>query len=33
MRGDIADKVSEFSDKVRERPGNPKSVTGTRGDE
>jgi YtxH-like protein len=28
-RGDIADKVSEFSDKVRERTGNPQGTTGS----
>ena len=32
-RADIADKVSDFSDKVRERPGNkPQGATGTHGE-
>jgi hypothetical protein len=32
-RDDIANKVSEFSDKVRERAGNPQETAGTRADE
>ena len=31
-RADIADKVSDFGDKVRERSGKPHSSTGTDGD-
>ena len=30
-RDDIANKVSEFSDKLRERAGNPQDATRTRG--
>ncbi len=31
-RDDIADRVSDFGDKVRERSGKPESATGTDGD-
>ena len=31
-RGDIADKVSDFGDKIRERPGEKAAATGTHGD-
>jgi gas vesicle protein len=31
-RADIAERVTDFGDKVRERPGKPQSATGTDGD-